>query len=123
MDAGGGGGAVAAILRDPQKLLDGDIAIYEEADKENNLRKGFHALELINFQAVSRISDANHNLLNDFESRRLLFPKYRTNPSLITGTGFNPLEDIYLEIIEAKNEISCIQIGYTQRANEQFILI
>jgi len=123
MDAGGGGRSVLSLLQLDEFFRADDVPIWEVDDNDHKLHRGLHIMVLRNFQSSIWLSEANHTMLNDFEIRRLLFPRYRTNPVAGQGLGFNPLEDIYLEIQAAKTEISCITVSETRTAKEQFILL
>lgn len=132
MDSQGGGKAVYERLHDQDKLEYGEQLIWEVIDedkeKDSDHRAGLHILEMCQFSSADWVSEANHGLRFDMESKTLLFPFFDAI-SLITSNakdGFNTnkvydtLEFCMEEIEELKNELSNIIITQTLNGRDRW---
>jgi hypothetical protein len=123
LDTGGGGFAIREALKDASKLLDSDDKLILEIDDEETDLVGQHILEMINFSDVNWRKESHHGLKQDIADCTLLFPhydsaelavqKYKDNQFGVIET----LEDVYLEIEQAKYEM--IMIKYSLNNNNQ----
>lgn len=136
LDAQGGGVAVTEALHNRNNLTSEDIPIWPIIDSEKpsptDYEAGLHILELIQFADAKWISEANHGLRHDLESKTLLFPRFDSvsleiasakdmervaqfeneNPGL-KAKPFDTLEDIVFEIEELKDELTSIVLTRT----------
>lgn len=138
MDKGGGGDAIKEAFTDTYRLLPGEEAIYPvidptEAPQETDFMPGDHILHIIKF-TPEWITQANHALKKDMESRDIIFPYHDSisyaeaefyNPIMVQATGessllYDTLEDCMSEIEELKNELSTITISETPTGKEHF---
>jgi len=145
VDHGGGGVPLREALGDPDKLLPGELPIYEEIDpagKEKKLTddfEGLHILRLIMFRDQAWVVDANETLKKDMEDRVLLFPQLDSvtlglaqaadeaagrsgtdddgHPVLPTA---DTLEQAMLDIEETKNELTTIVVTETATGNRRW---
>lgn len=138
MDKGGGGDAIKEAFTDTHRLLPGEEAIYPvidhtEAPQETDFMQGEHILHIIKF-TPEWITQANHALKKDMETRDIIFPYHDSisyaeaefyNPIMVQATGessllYDTLEDCMSEIEELKNELSTITISETTTGKEHF---
>jgi len=120
LDQGGGGNALKEEFWDRSTLLPGEEAILPVSD---------HILHIINF-TPDWITQANHALKKDMETRDIIFPfhdaiSYVEAEFYDQGVGqhfqlYDTLEDCTSEIEELKNELSTIAISETATGKEHF---
>jgi hypothetical protein len=125
MDLQGGGVAVMEALHDPDKLRPGELPIWPVVDEEkpgpHDREPGLHILELANFSKADWVAEANHGLRKDMEDRVLLFPEFDAGAlgiaieaDALAGrvhdgeSGYDSLEDAYMEIEALKDELATI---------------
>jgi hypothetical protein len=137
IDAQGGGYAIAEALHDPDKMEEGEIAIWPTIDpdkkEETDILPGLHILHMCQFAKADWTRDANHGLRKDFEDKVLLFPRF--DPvSLEIATAqdrqrelawqkthnkddkfniYDTLDDCVSEIEELKDELCTIVVSRT----------
>lgn len=132
MDAGGGGIGVMEALHDNNSLQPGELPIWtimHNMGKEQNPilwenskdwghddYAGLHILEMVSMSNSSYVTEANHGMKRDFESRTLLFPFFdpiALNEAFIedqkAGRQSDTLEDCVFEIEELKKELITIE--------------
>ena len=134
LDAQGGGRAIMESLMDPSKLEPGEEIILpainpDEKPLETDMMQGDHIIKI--FKNTSEtITEANHALKKDMESRDIIFP-YHDSISYVesefydTSLGessvlYDTLEDCIADIEELKNELSTIAISETKTGRESF---
>lgn len=138
MDKGGGGDAVKEAFADTLRLLPGEEAILPiieptEDPKDTDFLPGEHILHIIKFTS-DWITQANHALKKDMETRDIIFP-FHDSVSYVEAEFYNPvfvqaenatsflydtLEDCMSEIEDLKNELSIITISETATGKEHF---
>lgn len=130
IDAGGGGLQVYEALHDKTRMLDDEEFIWEVIDKDkpkdSDDNAGLHIVTLVQFSSAKWTAEANHGMLFDMESKRLLFPAI--NPITIAlkseeeGKGlesididdmfetsiYDSYEDCIIQIEELKKELITI---------------
>jgi hypothetical protein len=138
MDAQGGGRQVYDLLHDEKYLESGDIPLWE-MDKRNPLwdgkerptdgENGLHIVELVEFSNYKYISDANHNLKNDFEQLRLIFPYSDDIEYVLAGRSdyeedrkVDTLERVMSEVDALKDELAMIQHDTTDSKREKWFV-
>lgn len=132
MDAGGGGIGVMEALHDNNSLQPGELPIWtimHDMGKDQNPilwenakdwghddYAGLHILEMVSMSNASYVTEANHGMKRDFESRTLLFPFFdpiSLNEAFIedqkAGRQSDTLEDCVFEIEELKKELITIE--------------
>lgn len=134
LDSQGGGRAIVEALMDDTKLEDGEVVILpvidtDEKPKETDLMEGDHILHIINFTS-DWISEANHSLKKDMESRDILFPyhdaisyalsEYYDEDMGDNSSLYDTLDDCIYDIEELKKELSTITISETSTGREKF---
>jgi intein/homing endonuclease len=134
LDAQGGGYPIMEALMDPSKLQPGEELILpvintEEKPQETDLMQGDHIIQIYK-NTSENISDANHALKKDMESRDIIFP-YHDSLSYVesefydaslgqSSVLYDTLEDCIADIEELKNELSTITISETRTGKENF---
>lgn len=139
LDKQGGGIAVEQALHNDKNLETGEKLIWPVVDpdkpQDSDHEEGWHILHIIQFAQAAWVSESNHDLRFDLESRYLLFPRY--DPILLGTAGisennqlekvkdwyFDSFENTVLEIEEMKNELSTIimtMTGSGPQAREHF---
>jgi len=134
LDAQGGGRPIMEALMDPSKLQPGEELILpvintEEKPQETDLMQGDHIIQIYK-NTSENISDANHALKKDMESRDIIFP-YHDSLSYVesefydaslgqSSVLYDTLEDCIADIEELKNELSTITISETRTGKENF---
>lgn len=138
MDKGGGGDAVKEAFADTLRLSPGEEAILPiieptEDPKDTDFLPGEHILHIIKFTS-DWITQANHALKKDMETRDIIFP-FHDSVSYIEAEFYSPvfvqaenatsflydtLEDCMSEIEDLKNELSIITISETATGKEHF---
>lgn len=131
LDSQGGGVAVTEALHNKKFLEPGEDLIWPvinpEKPGEFDTEPGQHIIELINFSDSTWVSEANHGLKHDLETRRLLFPQFdsvslelsaaidrqrisqfeKNNPGF-SIYPYDTHEDCTFEIEELKDELTSI---------------
>jgi hypothetical protein len=138
MDKQGGGVAVMEALHDPDKIDEGEIAIWErisDKPKDTDAHRGLHIIELVQFASSDWTSESNHGLRKDFEDKALLFPAFdAVELAIATGQDrllakqkgldldhiYDTMEDCVMEIEELKDELSTITIETTTSGRERW---
>ena len=133
IDAQGGGIAIMEALQDPDKFLQGDIAVlpyrvqgskdpfwWEKDGKPTDNMPGKHILHMCQFAKADWTSEANHGLRKDFEDKVLLFPFFDTwsiGEAIVKDKEelrvYDTLEDCVMEIEELKDELATIEYSQT----------
>ncbi len=137
IDTQGGGHQISEGLHDEEKMVLGEVPMWEVIDenkeKDTDRMAGLHIIEKINFGKADWTTEANHGLRKDMEDKLLLFPRFdsvtlamaETYDSenfdklrSIVGEGkalklYDTLEDCVLEIQELKDELSTIVMTQT----------
>jgi intein/homing endonuclease len=139
MDGQGGGVAVMEALADSSRA-EGGVPILPTIDhdkpKDTDAMPGLHIIEIVQFARSDWVSEANHGLRFDMESKALLFPQMNSaeigaaiEEDKIAGRVvpseygeedrlYDTLEDCALEIEDLKDELATIvhtQVGVTMR--------
>jgi len=131
MDAGGGGIAVEEALHDKDKIMEGELPIWqiieEDVEKDTDDFKGLHILEMCQFSQYDWLRDANHGMRKDFEDQILIFPMF---DSVLMGLAniedevknrtYDTLEECVMEIEELKDELAMIEITQTPSGRERW---
>lgn len=134
LDSQGGGRAIMEALMDPSKLEPGEEIILpainpDEKPQETDMMQGEHIIKIFK-NTSENITEANHALKKDMETRDIIFP-YHDSISYIesefydTAMGessvlYDTLEDCIADIEELKNELSTIAISETKTGKESF---
>jgi len=136
IDSQGGGIAVMEALHNKNNIEETEQPIWTIVDKDNpqdtDTERGLHIIEPIVFAKSEWVSEANHGLRFDMESKVLVFPffdsialeiafvkdmeKFGDFEKQYPGVDAKPydtLEDITYEIEELKDELSTITISRT----------
>lgn len=135
LDSQGGGTAIRNGLADKKLIEDGELPIYplksnhplgSDKYKDTDNKSGLHILELVSFASAEWTSEANHGMRFDFETRKLLFPKfdhaYLAQQFELNNLAYqkeeeflkmDTLDDCYDEIEKLKEETSTIEIRPT----------
>lgn len=124
IDSQGGGRAIIEGLHETRRLQPGENLLWPVIDPENpqptDGYAGDHIIEVINFSKHEWVSDANHGLKKDLESKALLFPQfdslsllYSAEEDKVLERKYDTLEDCVMEIEDLKNELSTIVISQT----------
>lgn len=145
IDAGGGGVSLREALGDPDKLLPGELPLYEELDPEGKKKKptdemdGLHLIRLVHFRDQAWVVEANEGLKKDLEDRQLLFPEIDSavlglaqaadeaagraeandDGETVRPTADN-LERAMLDVEETKNEMATIVVTETATGNRRW---
>lgn len=119
LDSQGGGFAILEGLHDKDKLLSGELPIWEiieeKKEKITDRFAGRHIIRLINFADAKWVSEANSTMRKDFEDKVLLFPFF--DPLSIglaieedkrLGRKYDTMEECVMEIEELKDELTTI---------------
>lgn len=125
MDSGGGGISVKEGLRDPDKMDKGDLPIFDMDDETVKHERGWHMLKMIEFTDSAWRRESHYALKTDFSNKVLLFPNYdgaalMESNILTEDHNYENLEDNYLNILEAKTEITLIKHGQTANGTEKW---
>ena len=131
LDSQGGGFTIIEGLKDREKMKMGEFPVLPtiNPDKEQPSDKdhGLHILEVINFASADWISQSNHGLKFDLESKALIFPFYDSlevgmaaHDDKIQGRIIDTLEDVVGNIEELKNELSIIIMTATPTGRDHF---
>lgn len=116
-DAGGGGVHVKEGLKDPDKMIMGDLPILDMDDDNNINKDGAKVLKMIEFSSDSWRKESHYGLRKDIMEKRLLFPEYDAADvelaNIASDAIYDTLEDVYLEIIECKTETTMIKHSTT----------
>jgi len=132
IDTQGGGHQIIEMLR--TKVEDNELPILpilsdhvlsDGKERMSDDLAGRHIIVPVVFRDSSYVSDANHGMKNDFESKILLFP-YFDQIKLIraeledeeAGRFYDNLEDCMAEIEELKDELATIQHTQTPGTNQ-----
>ncbi len=133
IDAQGGGIAIMEALQDPDKFLQGDVAVlpyrvsgskdpfwWEKSNKPTDNMAGKHILHMCQFAKADWTSEANHGLRKDFEDKALLFPffdSWSIGEAIVKDKEesrvYDTLEDCVMEIEELKDELATIEYSQT----------
>jgi hypothetical protein len=130
IDAAGGGVILREIFRDVKELNVGERPLLPvmnpDKPEETDALFGDHILEFIQFSSAAWVSDANHSMKKDFESKALLFPYF---DPLSIGMAMeedrktkyeDTLEDCVVEIEELKDELVTIVHSQTPHGRERW---
>jgi hypothetical protein len=145
VDAGGGGVTLREAFADRDKLLPGELPVYETVSpnpadrKDTDDMEGLHLLELVQFRDNAWVSEANHGLKKDLEDVQLLFPlmdplalglamesdqaQGRVSVNEDGETVFSiydTLESCMLEVEELKDEMASIVVSSTATGLERW---
>ena len=141
MDSQGGGYTLLEIFGNPDD--EDDQPIYEVIDpdkeKDTDHLAGLHLIELCNNNSRAWLSETNHGMKFDMESKTLLFPEFdlvelaiasevdadyiKKNESKIDDEKisiYDTLEDVFWEIEELKNELVSIEYTKTGAGTERW---
>lgn len=137
IDTQGGGHQLCEALHDPDKMYQGELALWpvieEDKEKETDDQPGLHIIEMINFSKADWTAEANHGLRKDMEDKILLFPRFDSATLSIANVYdqenfdklkgivgeskalklYDTLEDCALEIESLKDELSTIVMTQT----------
>jgi len=131
MDSQGGGISVLEALHDPDKMAEGELAIWPtidpDKDSDTDTKTGHHLVEMVNFADAKWTSEANNGLRKDMEDRVFILP-YMDPVTLANAAGqdkvgqisFDTLEDCVMEIEELKDELSTIVITQTPSGRDKW---
>ena len=131
MDAQGGGIAVMEALHDPDKIKDGEVALWptidEDKEKDTDGNPGLHILRVIQFAKADWVVESNHGMRKDFEDKALLFP-YFDSATLglamaddkLKSRLYDTLEDCVMEIEELKDELAMIIMSQTPSGRDKW---
>jgi hypothetical protein len=124
-DAGGGGISLKEGLHDPDKMENGDLPIYDKEDENFMHMPGLHMLQMINFQNSDWRKESHYGLKKDLEDKRLLFPEFDTVAVAQSERSdyekrYESLDECYLEIENAKQEMVCIKRSETGNGQERW---
>ena len=119
LDSQGGGVGVEEALQDRNRLVDNEQPIWrvieENKPQETDNYRGIHILEMVNFASAEWVSQANHGLKKDLETKSLLFPYFDTvtlglavKEDEKSNRNNDSVEDCMLEIEELKDELATI---------------
>lgn len=125
MDSGGGGLSIKEGLRDPDKMEKGDLQVLDIDDETVKNERGWHMLKMIEFTDYQWRRESHYGLKKDFSDKVLLFPNYdgvaiMESNILNSDNTYENLEDNYLNILEAKTEITLIKHSQTANGNEKW---
>lgn len=119
---------------DPSKLEPGEEIILpvintDEKPQETDLMQGEHIIQIYK-NTPDNITDANHALKKDMETRDIVFPHHDAISYIISefydsslgesAVLYDTLEDCVSNIEELKNELSTITITETRTGKEHF---
>lgn len=123
-DTGGGGVSIREGLKDPDKMMDGDIAILDMDDENTYQMQGERILKMIEFSDSSWRREAHYGLRKDIIDKLLLFPKYDSVAieleKINTDKSLDSIESIYDEIQECKTETTMIRHTQTLTGSEKW---
>lgn len=134
LDAQGGGRAIMEAFMDPSKLEPGEELILpaidpDEKPQETDHMQGDHIIKVFK-NTSENITDANHSLKKDMESRDIIFPHHDSISQILTefydtslgdsAVLYDTLDDCVSNIEELKNELSTITISETKTGKESF---
>lgn len=140
LDSQGGGVAIREALRDPAAILPGELPIWPIIDPrkeaDTDFYGGLHILELCHFGNADWLTEANHALRMDMETRSLIFPRFdpitiglSIERDKIYGRGssdmdsdflYDTLEDAVMEVEELKNELAIIELTRTNSGRDHW---
>lgn len=140
LDSQGGGVAIREALRDPAAILPGELPIWPIIDPkkeaDTDFHSGLHILELCHFGNAEWLTEANHALRMDMETKSLIFPRFdpitiglSIEQDKIYGRGsadmdsdflYDTLEDAVMEVEELKNELAIIELTRTNNGRDHW---
>jgi hypothetical protein len=90
IDTQGGGHQITEALHDQDKMIEGELPLWEiienDKPKDTDDMAGLHIIEKINFVRADWTAEANHGLRKDMEDKILLFPRYDAATLSIAAT-------------------------------------
>ena len=134
LDPQGGGFPIMEALMDTTKMQLGEEMILPVIDptdkpKETDFMQGDHIIHVMKTSSIDWITEANHSLKKDMESRDIIFP-YHDSISYVEADFYDQtiegnqlydtLQDCVTEIEELKNELSTITISETATGKQHF---
>jgi intein/homing endonuclease len=133
MDAMGGGYMIEESLHDLDKLLPGELPIWQVIDpdpkkrKDNDNKKGLHIIEMVQFSDANWVNEANTGLKKDMEDKVLLFPYMDTamlgfsiEEDKQLNRRHDTLEDAVMEIEAMKDELASIVHTQTESGRDKW---
>ena len=131
IDAQGGGIAVMEALHDPDKIQEGEVALWptidEDKEKDTDGNPGLHILKVVQFAKADWVVEANHGMRKDFEDKALLFPYFDSatlglaiSDDKLKNRIYDTLEDCVMEIEELKDELAMIIMSQTPSGRDKW---
>jgi len=131
MDAQGGGIAVMEALHDPDKIQQGEVALWptidEDKEKDTDGNPGLHIIKIVQFAKADWVAEANHGMRKDFEDKALLFPYFDSatlglamSDDKLKNRMYDTLEDCVMEIEELKDELAMIIMSQTPSGRDKW---
>lgn len=134
IDSGGGGLSIIEGLKDPSKLEEGEMLLFEmEDDSLPDKAMGLRCIKKCVFNKRDWYESAHFNLLKDFTLKQYLFPAYdifaieKARLNTLNEQEFgNLIEDTYeninMEIEQAKYQITLIEEQTTDKGSKRWSL-
>lgn len=112
IDSQGGGSSLSEALHDEDSLRKFEQPFWEEIDYKNpkatDNMQGLHIIRLVHFANYHWLSNANHSLRKDLESKHLLFPRFNSAILGLSSEGMFGSQSNIENIEELKDELSTI---------------